>query len=574
MGGTGAYRARERTLLSQRCSLAVYRTTACARSPSLRHAQACKGPTSENIIFRCSNLSARAKEQSVMGPQRARSAAAVALGATASAALADVGIPTTAMTSHDHAASARMALGCVLASLALAAVVAGASTLAAAYFSIDDLKFRLLTRVAGGPDARAARARAARVAPLLKMHRLLFCSLMLVGSAARTALTLTLARVAPEWAAFLISIFLILACGEVLPQAICAGNPLRVAAACAPVARGLVCLTCAVSWPISALFDRIFGAYGCRYWLSTRSELKSIVDTCERRINNPPNGLSDPISLDTQSLQLRARTAVESATPFDSVYMVSIDMELTAQARAHIFASGHSRIPVYSGIRSNIVGILLTKRLVLARPSTAAAPVRVCDVVGSHQPIALPPDIKLSDTLRRFQQGRSHVALVCAEAKHTTALARALADRVNIPKDIKISGILTAGDALENLVHEDVVDQGVNRTLSFRGWLRSSAQGSALHNPRRLRKAVQRALASGAEERLRGRSSDDKSAGSAPAQVPAAFEKIIKRAREAGIGEVDALLGGRDVSPDPPPSITGKADDNIPLLSTREVKRG
>jgi CBS domain containing-hemolysin-like protein len=90
---------------------------------------------------------------------------------------------------------------------------------------------------------------------------------------------------------------------------------------------------------------------------------------------------------------------------------------LTAETMSRLLNSGFSRIPVFRGSRANITGLLLIKRLLMAQqfPDEYRT---VADVMGSHKPIVLPSDINLTNTLNRFQQGRSHLALVCVDGKH------------------------------------------------------------------------------------------------------------------------------------------------------------
>ena len=71
---------------------------------------------------------------------------------------------------------------------------------------------------------------------------------------------------------------------------------------------------------------------------------------------------------------------------------------------------GHSRVPVYAGDHSNIVGMLLVKRLIHLDPDDSVA---IATLEGALSP---PPScvttMPLFDLLNQFQTGRSKYAFV------------------------------------------------------------------------------------------------------------------------------------------------------------------
>jgi metal transporter CNNM len=57
--------------------------------------------------------------------------------------------------------------------------------------------------------------------------------------------------------------------------------------------------------------------------------------------------------------------------PIDKVFMLSTKDRLDQQMLDQILRSGHSRVPVYRGAKSNIVGMVIVKKLIKLNPELA-----------------------------------------------------------------------------------------------------------------------------------------------------------------------------------------------------------
>ena len=114
-------------------------------------------------------------------------------------------------------------------------------------------------------------------------------------------------------------------------------------------------------------------------------------------------------------------------TPLSSVFSLPIDTKLDYSTLGRILKAGHSRIPVYEEVpvegfadpidkasssskrlRRKIIGVLLTKQLILLDPEDAV-PLR--DIPMSSLP-KVSEDLPLLQILNTFQEGRSHIAAV------------------------------------------------------------------------------------------------------------------------------------------------------------------
>jgi len=135
-------------------------------------------------------------------------------------------------------------------------------------------------------------------------------------------------------------------------------------------------------------------------------------------------------------------------TPFSTIFCIEDTVVLDEPTIRGIVREGYSRIPVYHGERDNITGLLMVKDLATIEPS---ANVTVKDVIASEQRSLLRvySDAPLSDILREFKAGRSHLALVRATGIETR----------EGPKSSKFLGILTLEDIIEQLINDEIIDE-------------------------------------------------------------------------------------------------------------------
>ncbi|MCO5609554.1 hypothetical protein L7F22_063783 [Adiantum nelumboides] len=112
------------------------------------------------------------------------------------------------------------------------------------------------------------------------------------------------------------------------------------------------------------------------------------------------------------ALDLTLKTAAEAMTPIESTFSVAVDTRLDWEALGTILATGHSRVPVYSGDRKNLIGILLVKSLITVRAEDEMPVSAVC----IRKLPRVPANTPLYDMLNEFQKGQSHMAAVVSAA--------------------------------------------------------------------------------------------------------------------------------------------------------------
>jgi len=151
------------------------------------------------------------------------------------------------------------------------------------------------------------------------------------------------------------------------------------------------------------------------------------------------NLTADEVTIISGALDLSAKVAADAMTHIKHVFMVDLDGYLDWVSLRDIQRAGHSRIPVFEGARNNLVGVLLTKTLILLDPE-ASTPVREVPIYSIPQ---VPAIMSLFELLNSFQEGACHMAVVMDMESQPAAPV----------------GIVTLEDVLEELIQEEIVDE-------------------------------------------------------------------------------------------------------------------
>ena len=162
----------------------------------------------------------------------------------------------------------------VFVCITFAALMAG---LTMGLLSLDPLD--LLIKIRTSDPATSAQAQA--VLPIVTNHHRLLVTLLLINAGANEALPLFLDELVPSYMAIILSVTLVLFCGEIIPSAIFTGpNQLRIAAKLAPLTRLLMFTTAPISYPIAKVLDKMLGhAESSNY---SRREIMALVQVIDR----------------------------------------------------------------------------------------------------------------------------------------------------------------------------------------------------------------------------------------------------------------------------------------------------
>lgn len=76
------------------------------------------------------------------------------------------------------------------------------------------------------------------------------------------------------------------------------------------------------------------------------------------------------------ALELHDKKAGSVMTPLSDTYMLEASLSLDKKLLREIYSKGYSRIPIFEGKRENIIGLLLTRDLILINPDKGLITIR------------------------------------------------------------------------------------------------------------------------------------------------------------------------------------------------------
>ncbi|KAL6516063.1 DUF21 domain-containing protein [Orobanche gracilis] len=205
--------------------------------------------------------------------------------------------------------------------------------------------------------------------------------------------------------AVILSVTFVLAFGEIIPQAVSSRYGLAVGANCMWLVRLLMIVCYPISYPIGKVLDYVLGHSDV---LFRRPQLKALVSIHSQEAGRGGELTHDEATIISGALDLTEKTAEEAMTPIESTFSLDVNSKLDWEVIGKILARGYSRIPVFSGNRKNIIGLLLVKNLLTIRPETETP---VSSVSIRRMP-RVPANMPLYDILNEFQKGSSHMAAV------------------------------------------------------------------------------------------------------------------------------------------------------------------
>lgn len=268
--------------------------------------------------------------------------------------------------------------------------------------SLSLMDLEILAKAGQPQDRRNAE----KILPIVKNQHLLLCTLLIGNSLAMEALPIFLDALLPAWGAILISVTLILAFGEIIPQAVCSRYGLSVGAKLSILVRLIVIALFPLAYPISKLLDWLLGKRHSA--LLRRAELKTLVDMHGNEAGKGGELTHEETTIITGALDMTQKTAKDAMTPISEIFSLDINSKLDGKTMAEIIRKGHSRVPICSESPTNIIGLILVKNLIQFRPEDET-PIR--DLTIRRIP-RVHGNLPLYDMLNIFQKGHSHMAAV------------------------------------------------------------------------------------------------------------------------------------------------------------------
>lgn len=323
--------------------------------------------------------------------------------------------------------------------LSFAALFAG---LTLAVMGLDTLSLEIIASSGSEPD----RTYAARILPLRRKGNKLLCTLLCGTVVVNTLIAQLTDSVLKGWMATLLSTALITVGGEIVPQALMSADALYYGSKSAPILKFFTILFWPISKPTSMFLDVVIGSDPGQIY--SRNELKRLMMKHVAHSHESGVDRSD-LELMVGAIGLKEKTVMDVLTPISEVFMLESNRRVKEELLQLIAEKGHSRIPVYSGNKNNVVGVLHTKDLLLANPDDGT---RIGDLVTFYQRKfhIVPAESKLYSMLRYFQTGASHIAIVQEVQQPSTA---------NADPFYAIKGIVTMEDVMEELLQREILDE-------------------------------------------------------------------------------------------------------------------
>ncbi|KAI4336884.1 hypothetical protein L6164_015361, partial [Bauhinia variegata] len=328
----------------------------------------------------------------------------------------------------------------VIAGLVLFAGLMAGLTLGLMSLGLVDLEVLMKS---GRPQDRIY---AAKIFPVVKNQHLLLCTLLIGNSLAMEALPIFLDAIVPPWTAILLSVTLILMFGEILPQSVCTRYGLTVGATMAPFVRVLLLIFFPIAYPISKVLDWMLGKGHTA--LLKRAELKTFVNFHGNEAGKGGDLTHDETTIITGALELTEKTAKDAMTPMSKAFSLDLHSTLNLETLNAIMTMGHSRVPVYAGEPTNIIGLVLVKNLLMV-DRKEEVPLRKMIIRKIPR---VSEKMPLYDILNEFQKGHSHIAVVYED----------LNDKKEVPNKVKDGEQLGFKDSCKNKGEKASLDGGIN----------------------------------------------------------------------------------------------------------------
>ncbi|CAK9176917.1 unnamed protein product [Ilex paraguariensis] len=144
--------------------------------------------------------------------------------------------------------------------------------------------------------------------------------------------------------------------------------------------------------------------------LLRRAELKTLVDMHGNEAGKGGELTHDETTIISGALDLTQKTARDAMTLISEVFSLDLNFKLNDDMMSIILNKGHSRVPVYSGSPTNIIGLILVsvKNLIKCRPEDET-PIRNLTIRRIPR---VHDGLPLYAILNEFQNGHSHMAVV------------------------------------------------------------------------------------------------------------------------------------------------------------------
>lgn len=337
----------------------------------------------------------------------------------------------------------------ILVLLSIICILGGglAAGLTIGIMSLDPVGLELLIESGDPKEAKYAK----QIAPIRKKGNLLLVTLLLTNTVFNELLPLFIDSVPgiSQFVALFLPTITVMLFGEIIPQSFCTRYGLAVGAHCVWIVRFLQLFFSPIAWPLAWILDRVLGEeLGTVY---SHHQLKGLIDIHSHKRHGELTDVETTIL--KGALDFSRKKAADIMVPLKDVFMLDANEHIDAEAVARIWQSGRSRIPVCDRERTNVIGMLFAKDLLVVRTDDNLTVRTILTFYG--QPVVrVWSDQHLDAIFTEFKSGKCHLAIV---------------QEVNAASDdvdpyYEPVGILTLEDVMEELIQDQILDENDDTT--------------------------------------------------------------------------------------------------------------
>jgi metal transporter CNNM len=281
--------------------------------------------------------------------------------------------------------------------------------------------------------AKHGDADAAAIYPVRAKGNLLLTTLLLGNVAVNTSLSIFLGSIASGVVAGLIATALIVVFGEIIPQSVISRHALWFGSRTIWFTKIAIFLAYPIAWPIARLLDTFLGDE-----LPTTYSHHELMDIITEHENSEHSAIdADEERIVHGALRFSHLRVREVMTPADEVVMYDENQRLTQEFFAEVNEHGYSRLPVYSGNRLNVVGLLYVKDLIVEDDHIT---IKETAEAFDEQYLRVRGDTMLDAVLGKMLKGRQHLAVV--------------KNRNN-----QFIGVISLEDIIEEIIQHEIADE-------------------------------------------------------------------------------------------------------------------
>ena len=274
---------------------------------------------------------------------------------------------------------------------------------------------------------------AALIYPVRRKGNLLLTTLLLGNVTVNTTLSIFLGTIASGLVAGLMATALIVIFGEIVPQAVISRYAIWFGARTIWFTKLMLFVCFPIAYPIAKTLDYFLGSE-----LPTTYSHKELMDIISEHEDSEHSAIDeDEERILHGALQFSHKKVAEVMTPVERVVMYPENQRLTEAFFVEVNNHGFSRLPIYRDDKSNAVGILYVKDLIVEDEGIT---IKNTDEAFETECLRVRGADLLDVVLAKMLKTRQHLALVISGNK-------------------TFLGVISLEDIIEEIIQQEIEDE-------------------------------------------------------------------------------------------------------------------